>query len=87
MKVELKNLIRTIEEYYESSYRGALNREKKQIDDFFMMILFSEMMGIPNPYEFYTLEIMLDFMPSFHKWHKSVGLNESPFENLPCFCC
>ena len=87
MKIEIKNLIRTIEEYYESSYRGVLNREKKQIDDFFMIILFSEMMGIPNPYEFYTLEIMIDFMPNFHKWHKSVGLNESPFENLPCFCC
>ncbi|MGP1450387.1 MAG: cory-CC-star protein [Wolinella sp.] len=80
-------LSKGLEEYYASSYRGVLAKSQREIDDFFMIITFSEMMGIPNPYELYTLELLPELMPKFHAWHKRVGFNESPFENFPCACC
>ena len=84
---KLSRLSNFLDEFYVSKYRGMIYKDKRQIDDFFMIITFGEMMGIPNPYEFYTIELMIELMPEFHKWHKSVGLNKSPFENFPCFCC
>lgn len=87
MKNKITSFINFLEDYYTSSYRGILHKEKKEIDDFFMIITFSEMMGIPNPYEFYTAEIMVDLMPKFHEWHKKAGLDKSPFDNFPCVCC
>lgn len=84
---KLSLVSRSLEAYYASGHRGAVARSKREIDDFFMMITFSEMMGIPNPYEFYTLELLPELMPKFHAWHQRVGLNESPFENFPCACC
>lgn len=85
--ININKFISILEEFYNFKYKAALNKERKNIDDFFMIITFGEMMGIPNPYEFYTIDIMIELMPHFHKWHKQVGLNKSPFENFPCFCC
>ena len=64
---------KALEEYYASSYRGVLTKEEREIDDFFMIITFSEMMGIPNPYELYTLELLPELMPKFHAWHQKMG--------------
>ncbi|MCH5322613.1 MAG: DNA helicase [Helicobacter sp.] len=85
--IRFRAISKGIEEFYFSKYRGVLKRQKREIDDFFMIITFSEMMGIPNPFEFYTLEMLPELMPKFHQWHKRMGLEYSVFDNFPCTCC
>ncbi|MDE7316994.1 MAG: DNA helicase [Helicobacter sp.] len=78
---------RGLEQFYFSKYLPALKRDKREIDDFFMIITFSEMMGIPNPFAFYTLEMLPELMQHFHSWHKRMGMERSPFDSFPCVCC
>ncbi len=83
----LKNINNTIEKLYYIKYGPMLKREHREIDDFFMIITFSEMMGIENPFMFYTLDMLPELMPKFHTWHKKMGLAHSSFDNFPCVCC
>ncbi len=76
-----------LERFYVGMHKSAIMKENAEIDDFFMIIAFSEIYGIENPYSLYTLELLPALMPKFHRWHQKVGLKHSFFENFPCSCC
>ena len=38
------------EEAYNAPYRSAIARAKREQDDLFMLMVYSELMGIPNPF-------------------------------------
>lgn len=76
-----------LQNYYALSYKRVIKKEQDELEAFFMLLAFSEMMGIANPYEFYMLELIPDLMPKFHQWHKKVGFEKSPFDFFPCVCC
>lgn len=83
----LKSCNRQFEDAYYQKYGRALQREQREIDDFFMIITFAEMMGISNPFIFYTLDMMPQLMPKFHEWHKRMGVPHSHFDSFPCGGC
>lgn len=76
-----------LKNYYEVSYKRTIKKEQEDLEACFMLLAFSEMMGIANPYEFYMLELIPDLMPKFHQWHKKAGFEKSPFDFFPCACC
>ncbi|MCE3047347.1 cory-CC-star protein [Helicobacter kayseriensis] len=76
-----------LKDYYEVGYKRALKKEQEEIEALLMLLAFSEMMGIANPYEFHMLELIPDLMPKFHQWHKKIGFEKSPFDFFPCACC
>jgi hypothetical protein len=49
-----------------------------------MLFVFSEMMGIPNPVTYYTLELQPILMEKFHDWHQRMGMERSPIDDLKC---
>lgn len=71
-------------EFYEGRHRGALAREKREEDDLFMLLVFSEMMGIPNPASYYTLELLPIVYERFHDWHTRMGMEKSPLDGFRC---
>ncbi len=73
-----------VNEFYEVRHRGALARERREEDDLFMLLVFSEMMGIENPASYYTLELLPLFYERFHEWHLRMGMEHSPLENFRC---
>lgn len=73
-----------VDEFYRVKHRGALARERRQEDDVFMLLAFSEMMGIENPASYYTLELMPLMYDRFHEWHLRMGMEHSPLENFRC---
>lgn len=77
----LRELVR---EFYEVRHRGALARERRQEDDLFMLLVFSEMMGIENPASYYTLELLPLLYDRFHDWHLRMGMDHSPLEHFRC---
>lgn len=87
LREKFKNFTKLIDEYYYITYRRSFGQEIKDIDDFFMIMVFSEMMGIENPYKLQMLDMLPALMPRFHEWHKKMGLKDSPFEFFPCSCC
>jgi len=76
-----------LEDSYRRSFASSIKRENSEIDDFFMLICFSEIFGLENPYSLYTLEMLPVLMPKFHDWHQNLGIKHSFFENFPCTCC
>lgn len=83
----LKHFATLLDSYYALGYKRVIQKEYDEIEDFFMILTFSEIMGVSNPYEFYMLELIPDLMPKFHQWHTKCGLEKSPFDYFPCSCC
>ncbi len=83
-KEKLQRFQELVNEFYEGRHRGALAREKREEDDLFMLLVFSEMMGVPNPASYYTLELLPILYDEFHEWHTRMGMDKSPLEHFRC---
>tara|TARA_B100001123_G_C14615741_1_gene751700 strand:+ start:78 stop:326 length:249 start_codon:yes stop_codon:yes gene_type:complete len=77
-------LAEVLREFYAAPFRGAVARAKRQEDDLFMLLVCSEMVGIPNPASYYTFELQPLLYEDFHEWHKRMGMDHSPLEWLSC---
>jgi len=73
-----------LSEFYAAPFRGAVARAKRQEDDLFMLLVFSEMVGIPNPASYFTLELQPLLYEDFHEWHLRMGMDHSPLEGFRC---
>jgi len=80
----LAHLGKLIREFYTVRHRGDLARERRAEDDLFMLLVFSETMGIPNPAAYYTLELLPLVYDEFHEWHLRMGMDRSPLEHFRC---
>ncbi len=72
------------EEFYSARYRATIARARRDEDDLFMLLVFSEMMGVPNPASYYTMELQPLLMERFHDWHRRMGMERSPLEHFRC---
>ena len=57
-------------------------RERRDQEDLFLLLCFSDMLGIPNPVNYYTLELLPHVMERFHQWHLRQGMERSPLEGF-----
>jgi hypothetical protein len=73
-----------LKEFYNAPFRGAVARAKRQNDDLFMLLVFSEMLGVPNPASYFTLELQPLLWEDFHAWHIRMGMEHSPLESFRC---
>lgn len=71
-------------QYYNAPYRAAIARVRRDEEDLFMLLVFSEMMGIPNPAAWSTLELQPLLMDRFHEWHTRMGMERSPLDHFRC---
>lgn len=65
-------------------HEAEIKRELRSQDDLFMFLCFSEMMGIPNPVAYYTLELYPMLLTEFHQWHQRMGMDKSPLDHVRC---
>jgi len=70
--------------YYNAPYRAAIARARRDEEDLFMLMVFSETLGIPNPATWYTLELQPLLLDRFHDWHKRMGMPHSPLDHFRC---
>lgn len=86
--MDLKRLKQEVSDFYfelfMTPYRSAVRREIRDEEDLFYLLCFSEMMGIPNPVSFYTLELYPAIYERFHEWHRRMGMEKSPLEHIRC---
>ncbi len=79
-----RRFLELLHEFYESRHRSSLAREMREEDDLFMLLVFSEMMGVPNPASYYTLELLPILYERFHEWHLRMGMERSPLDHFRC---
>lgn len=83
-KFSLKKLIEFYDQVISLDHRAQVQREIRDEDDLFMLLCFSEMLGIPNPVSYYTLELYPFIVERFHEWHQRMGMEKSPLEGIRC---
>ncbi|WAA13189.1 cory-CC-star protein [Fervidibacillus halotolerans] len=84
MLEKLKKIIQFYEEVLSLPHRTEVARELREEEDVFFLLLFSEMVGIPNPAYYYTLELYPYMIEKFHDWHLRMGMEKSPLSGIRC---
>ncbi len=80
----LRSFRNLYEALYIAPYRAQIHREYARQQDLFLLLTTSEMLGVPNPVEFYTLELLPEVMEQFHAWHLRIGLEQAPEGGFRC---
>ncbi len=83
-KSGIKAFSTALREFYEAPYRRTLTRAYRDENDLFMLMVFAESLGVPNPMTWYTLELQPLLMEDFHAWHQRMGMERSPLERFGC---
>ncbi|RHW33832.1 cory-CC-star protein [Oceanobacillus profundus] len=81
---KVKQLIVFYEEVLSMPHRQEIARELRNEDDMFLLLLYSEMLGIPNPVYYYTLELYPYMTENYHEWHLRMGMEKSPMAGFRC---
>ncbi|MBO8176952.1 cory-CC-star protein [Aeribacillus pallidus] len=81
---QLKNAIEIYDQMLKQPHRAQILREIREEEDLFMLLCASEMLGIPNPAFYYTLELYPLIIERFHEWHLRMGMEKSPLDGIRC---
>lgn len=82
VKDRILHFLHLYEEFFQSKYRAQIAREARHEEDLFILLAFSDLLGIPNPVQFYTLELYPHLYERFHQWHKRMGMEKSPIQGF-----
>ena len=80
----LSRLAAGLRDFYSGPYRRTFARAQQDEDDLFMVIVMAEMLGVPNPASYYTVELLPVVYEQFHDWHRRMGLDRSPLDHFAC---
>ncbi|WP_174727975.1 cory-CC-star protein [Mesobacillus harenae] len=81
---KMKKIIDLYDEILKNPHRAEIARELRDEDDLFMLLCFSEVVGLPNPAFYYTLELYPVIIEKFHDWHLRMGMEKSPLTGFRC---
>lgn len=88
MKKKIKKFVSNTKHFYTEMYyvpyRQTMKREVQKKDDLFKLLVHSELLGLPNPASFYTLELLPFMLEDFHEWHIRMGMEKSPLDGFRC---
>ncbi|MBY6037806.1 hypothetical protein KUV80_14130 [Fictibacillus nanhaiensis] len=81
---KLKTAVDLYDQILKQPHRVEVARELRDEEDLFMLLCVSEMLGIPNPAYYYTLELYPLLLEKFHDWHVRMGMEKSPLHGIRC---
>lgn len=80
----LRYALEVYEGMFMAPYRSAIHREYLRERDAFLLLSFSDLLGVPNPVQFYTLELYPELLEQFHEWHLRMGMPHAPEGGFRC---
>ncbi len=84
----LRRRLQAAREIYEgiyiAPYRSAILREYLQQRDILFVLGCADLLGVPNPVQFYTLELYPELIEQFHSWHRRIGMDTAPEGGFRC---
>lgn len=83
-RARLRGLREIYEGIFLAPYREALHRDLIRQRDLFLLMGCSDLLGVPNPVGFYTLELYPHLIEQFHAWHRRMGMEEPPEGGFRC---
>ncbi|WP_096438996.1 cory-CC-star protein [Alteribacter populi] len=82
--MNLKRVLDLYDQILKQGHRNEIARELRDEDDLFLILCYSDMLGIPNPAFYYTLELYPHMLERFHEWHLRMGMDKSPINGFRC---
>ncbi|MFB5661790.1 cory-CC-star protein [Alteribacillus sp. HJP-4] len=83
-KLSIRSLLEFYDEVLKLPHRAEIKREIRDEDDLFLLLCFSDLLGLPNPASYYTLELYPEMVERFHDWHLRMGMDKSPLSGIRC---
>lgn len=84
----LRRRLTAAREIYEgifiAPYRAQIHREYLRERDLFLLLGFADLLGVPNPVAFYSLELYPELIEQFHQWHLRMGMEHPPEGGFRC---
>jgi hypothetical protein len=84
LRARLASVSRAVEEYYARPFAQAIARERQEEDDFFMLVVLGEALGVPDPAAYYSAEFLPFVFDDFHAWHRRAGMWRTPLDHMAC---
>ncbi len=84
LREKLRRLREIYEGVYIAPYRSQIQRAYLHERDMFLLIGFCDLLGVPNPVAFYTLELYPELIEQFHQWHLRMGMPNAPEGGFRC---
>ena len=81
---KIKEIYDAYDKSLASSYHRELKRDYHHQEDLFFLLCCSELLGVPNPASYYTLELYPYMLRDFHQWHLKQGMKNSPLSSIRC---
>ena len=72
------------EGFFFAPYRYQIYRAYRARRDVFLLLGFSDLIGVPNPVAFYTRELYPEVIEQSHEWHLRRGLEKAPEGGFRC---
>ena len=84
VRAAVRYALEVYEGMFMAPYRSAIHREYLRERDAFLLLCFSDLLGVPNPVQFYTLELYPELLEQFHEWHLRMGMPHAPDGGFRC---
>jgi hypothetical protein len=76
MRVKFKQLLILIFDFLEGIFKihasSIIRKEAFDLNDDFMLLLFGDFLGIPNPISYYSLELLPYLANEFEGWERRI---------------
>jgi len=85
-----ENLSDFAEGFFKEQAAGILEKEIEDFNDMFMILCFGDLLGIPTPASYYTLELLPYFIGEIDRWESRINRRSKVFSERCArydFCC
>ncbi|ADC89961.1 conserved hypothetical protein [Thermocrinis albus DSM 14484] len=65
-------------------FKKPVEASYRHLGDALLLTVFMEYFGLDNPLGVYALDLYPLLVEEFHLWHRSLGMEKSPFSFIPC---
>ena len=70
--------------FIELHFKKPVEVSQSYLRDTLLLFLFTEYFGLDNPLGIYALDLYPYLMEEFHLWHRSLGIERSSLDFIPC---
>ncbi|MCP2519972.1 hypothetical protein NLD30_05935 [SCandidatus Aminicenantes bacterium Aminicenantia_JdfR_composite] len=81
MKNKFKHSLAVISDFLEGAFKvkasSIIRKEASDLNDDFMLLLFGDFLGIPNPFSYFALEFLPLFVEELESWEKRISIRKS----------
>jgi hypothetical protein len=79
-----KNLAAVFEGMALAGHRRQVRSDAVELQDLFLLMVFMDALGLPNPAALYLIDVHPFLVEEFHLWHRRMGADRSPLASFAC---